>query len=444
VLPRTTATTTEGADDAALRALLDDAEFDAERTIAWTRIAIALTLAGGVWLAAPWIIGTAGHADSTRRLLIAGGTIGGFLALGVASLITVMMRYQSRWLPFLSAAGDAALISTSLWFTLHVQELSGNWLAALPAVLVVPLMLSVGTLRYRPSVQVWATVCFAAGLMAVAVARVAGDAGPPPEPTAVSAITVAPFFTPPANAMRLLLVALIGATTAYVVLRARRLLMRASAETLYRANLSRFLPHDVAPLVAPGADDVWRRGRRQRVAIMFVDLRDSTKIAEDMDPSQLSVFISSFRRRVTRAAKAYPGVIDKFIGDGALIVFGVPEARADDAERAVRCGREILRLVASWNAKRKFDPPVRVGVGIHIGETYCGIVGDEDRLEFTVLGDTVNVAARIEQATKEFNEPLLVSEPVAREAGAANQWREVAREPLRGRLQPLRIFAPQP
>jgi adenylate cyclase len=173
-----------------------------------------------------------------------------------------------------------------------------------------------------------------------------------------------------------------------------------------------------------------------------VDLRGSTKIAEDMDPAQLSVFISSFRRRVTRAVKAYPGVIDKFIGDGAFIVFGIPEPQPGDADRAVRCGREIVRLIANWNAKRRFDPPVRVGVGIHIGEAYCGIVGDEERLEFTVLGDAVNVAARIEQATKEFNEPLLVSEAVARETDAANRWREVTREPLRGRLQPMGIFAP--
>jgi adenylate cyclase len=341
-------------------------------------------------------------------------------------------------------AADAALISASLWATLRIGELSGDWLAALPAMLVLPLMLSVGTLRYRASVQVWAAVCFAVGVGAVVVARGFGGPVPEPAPAAAAPGVITPFFAPAANAMRLLLVALIGATTAYVIMRARRLLVRASAEAVHRASLARFLPHDVTPLLAPGSDRIWRRGRRQRVAIMFVDLRGSTKIAEDMDPARLSVFISSFRRRVTRATKAYPGVIDKFIGDGALILFGVPEPRPDDAERAVQCGREIVRLVASWNAKRHFDPPVRVGVGIHVGETYCGIVGDEERLEFTVLGDAVNVAARIEQATKEFNEPLLVSETVADATRGTMEWREVTREPLRGRLHSIGIFAPRP
>ena len=429
----------ERADEAALRALLEKAELDAERTIAWTRTAIAVTLAGGVWLAAPSLIHTDGGPESTTRLLIAGITLGGFLSLGIASLVATRIRYQPRWLQYVFTAADAALISASLWATLHVSGLRGDWLAALPAILVLPLMFAVGALRYRPLVQAWTTVCFAAGLMAVAAAR--GFGGPVPRLDPATG-DIGQFFAPPANAMRLLLIALIGATTAYVIVRARRLLMRAAAEAVHRANLARFLPHDVAPLIAPGADRIWRRGRRQRVAIMFVDMRGSTKIAEDMDPAQLSVFISAFRRRVTRAAKAYPGVIDKFIGDGALIIFGVPEPRPDDADRAVRCAREILRLVERWNAKRGFDPPVRVGIGIHIGEAYCGIVGDEERLEFTVLGDAVNVAARIEQATKEFNEPLLVSEPVAHESGASNGWREVTRHPLRGKLQPIGILAP--
>jgi adenylate cyclase len=435
----------DASDDPALRALLDKAELDAERTIAWTRIAIAAVLGGGVWLAAPWLIGADGRAESATRLLIAAVTLGGFLVVGVASLITVSTRYQPRWLPFVFTAADAALISISLWAILNASELSGDWLAALPAILVLPLMLAVGALRYRPSVQAWATVCFAAGLMVVAAVRGFGGwmprSGPTPPASAPGEVTL--FFAPAPNAMRLLVIALIGATTAYVIVRARRLLVRASAEAVHRASLARFLPHDVAPLIAPGLDSAWRRGRRQRVAIMFVDLRGSTKIAEDMDPAQLSVFISAFRRRVTRAVKTYPGVIDKFIGDGALIVFGVPEPQPDDAERAVRCGREIVRLVASWNAKRRFDPPVRVGVGIHVGEAYCGIVGDEERLEFTVLGDAVNVAARIEQATKEFNESLLVSEAVAEAAGGSIEWREVTREPLRGRLQPMGIFAPR-
>jgi len=180
------------------------------------------------------------------------------------------------------------------------------------------------------------------------------------------------------------------------MVRARGLLRRAVAEATQRANLARFLPAEVAPLVERLTIAEWRRGRRQTITVLFVDIRDSTALAEDMDPTSLSVLISAFRRRIMRAAQKQRGVIDKFIGDGALVVFGIPDPRPDDARRGLACAREILRLVARWNSKRQLDPPVRVGVGVHSGEAYCGIVGDDARLEFTVLGDMVNVAARIE------------------------------------------------
>ena len=225
------------------------------------------------------------------------------------------------------------------------------------------------------------------------------------------------------------------------MVRARGLLRRAVAEATQRANLARFLPAEVAPLVERLTIAEWRRGRRQTITVLFVDIRDSTALAEDMDPTSLSVLISAFRRRIMRAAQKHGGVIDKFIGDGALVVFGIPDPRPDDAQRGLTCAREILSLVARWNSKRQLDPPVRVGVGLHSGEAYCGIVGDDARLEFTVLGDMVNVAARIEQATKQFRVPMLASEATLRAAGELQSWTEISREPPRGRRRAIGIYA---
>ena len=176
--------------------------------------------------------------------------------------------------------------------------------------------------------------------------------------------------------------------------------------------------------------------------MIFVDIRDSTAIAEHMDPKCLSVFMASFRRRVRRAAEETGGVVDKFIGDGALIVFGVPEPRPDDSVRAIACARKLLHEVDRWNTKRGFVPPVRVGIGVHSGLVYCGLIGDETRLEFTVLGDAVNVASRIEEATKQFGTPLLASEAVLSAARELNRWQVVTIEPLRGRAEAIRILAP--
>jgi Adenylate and Guanylate cyclase catalytic domain len=88
------------------------------------------------------------------------------------------------------------------------------------------------------------------------------------------------------------------------------------------------------------------------------------------------------------------------------VVVGIPQPEPDDARRAILCAREIIRLIARWNAKRGFDPPVRVGIGLHGGEAFCGVLGARERLEFTVLGDVVNVAACMEQVTKRFGTSL--------------------------------------
>ena len=168
-------------------------------------------------------------------------------------------------------------------------------------------------------------------------------------------------------------------------------------------------------------------------------MRDSTARAETLDPRALSVFISSFRRRITHSARAHGGVIDKFVGDGALVVFGVPEPSSNDARRALTFASDLTDRIDRWNRKRCFEPPVRVAMGVHTGDVYCGLVGDESRIEFTVLGDAVNVAARLEDATKRYGRAVLASDAAIAAAGAVG-WAELGSEVLRGRGQETRIM----
>lgn len=220
--------------------------------------------------------------------------------------------------------------------------------------------------------------------------------------------------------------------------------LSAAREAVQRRRLSRFLPLELVSRLADD-DDSLRNGRRQQAVIVFVDMRGSTAIAEQLDPHQLSTFLSAYRRRVMRLARVYGGVVDKFIGDGALIVFGLPEPQHDDAARAVDFACDLVEVIARWNEKGEHAVPVRIGVGIHSGEVFSGIIGEEARYEFTVLGDTVNVAARLEQATKTVGVPILASEAVrAAVQPTATQWREVSREPLRGRRVPMAYYAVQP
>jgi adenylate cyclase len=213
-------------------------------------------------------------------------------------------------------------------------------------------------------------------------------------------------------------------------------------EATRRNRLSRFLPRELVLRLADD-DGSLKAGRRQDAAIVFVDMRGSTALAESLDPHALSEFLSAFRRRVTRLARLRGGVVDKFIGDGALVVFGLPEPRPDDAARALAFARDLVAVIARWSARAARAEPVRIGVGVHYGEVFCGIIGEEARYEFTVLGDAVNVAARLEQATKLHGVPILASEAARRAAGEPEgAWREVDREPLRGRRERMPYYTP--
>jgi adenylate cyclase len=99
--------------------------------------------------------------------------------------------------------------------------------------------------------------------------------------------------------------------------------------------------------------------------------------------------------------------------------------------------------VERWNAKRAFNPPVQIGVGVHFGEVFCGVVGTDERLEFTVLGEPVNIAARIEQATKAVGRDFLASQEAVEAAGEFDSWEEVSREPLRGVSREMVLMAPK-
>jgi adenylate cyclase len=426
----------------AITDLLREAEIEAERTTGWIRIALAIILAASLLASGRFAL-TAGYVSFWGHLGLGALAVGAFLALGIVSLALVRAEAYAPWMAFAFAAGNAVIIVLAVGASLHDNHLGGNWITLAPSLGAAPLILAMGALRYRPGVQLWTTMLLLAGLSVIVTALGASAFLPPAEVAAFAASpAAADLLSLPVNLVRAVMLVLVGATTALVMLRARRLLHRAVTEASERASIARFLPAEVAPLMEGNNLDAWRRGRRQEITVVFVDLRGSTALAEHMDPARLSVFISSFRRRVMQAAGIHGGVVDKFMGDGALLIFGVPQPEPDDARRAILCAREIIRLVARWNAKRRFDPPVRVGIGLHTGEAFCGVLGADERLEFTVLGDVVNVAARMEQMTKRFGTSLVATEATVARAGEAGEWQEAGREAPRGRSGTVRMLVP--
>lgn len=419
--------------------LFREAEVRAERIIGVLRVIVALSLAIIFFLAVIRLAPDIADPVVLRQIVLAVGTMLAYLALGIVSFALAAAGRLSPWMFWLFAAGDVGFVLVSLGIGLSNADVESNFLVAMPAAWLIPMVLAFGALRYDPRLQGLIAVGLVGGLLALAALsgfdfNLAGSA--PPE-----ALTF--FFGPPPNVMRLAMVALAGAVLVIAAGRTRALLQQAIADALRRANLTRYLPPQIADWLAETSAEQARRGRRQPAAVLFVDVRGFTERAERLAPDDIGRFIGEFRRCVAAAVGPHGGVIDKFIGDSVMVVFGVPNPGPNNAADALAAARAILAAIGAWNAERRAADPVQVGIGLHCGEVYCGAIGDDDRLEFTVLGDTVNVAARLEQESKTASAPLLVSEELLNAAGEApgNGWRALPPHTLRGRQRPIRLYA---
>ena len=186
-------------------------------------------------------------------------------------------------------------------------------------------------------------------------------------------------------------------------------------------------------------DDVFT-GERREVTVMFVDIRDFTPFAEANSAEDTVARLNALFEIVVPAVVEAGGHVNKFLGDGALAVFGAPNVLADHADGAVHAAVLIHRLVAE-----RFGGALRIGIGINTGLVIAGTIGGAGKLEFTLIGDTVNVAARVEQLTKTTGDAILLTQQtvdalVARPPGLADRGAHA----LKGKSAPTEVFGLDP
>ena len=182
-------------------------------------------------------------------------------------------------------------------------------------------------------------------------------------------------------------------------------------------------------------------GERREVTILFQDIRGFTSISERSDPADLVDMLNRFLTQMVAAVEAEGGVIRQFTGDGVMALFGAPVAHADDPDRAVRAALGMLRRLEGLNVQLRSTgaAPLRIGVGVHTGEVVVGKIGPDERIEYSVVGDAVNLASRIEGLTKEMNATLLISDTTAARLDAAFTLGRRAVVPIRGKEKPVGI-----
>jgi adenylate cyclase len=183
-------------------------------------------------------------------------------------------------------------------------------------------------------------------------------------------------------------------------------------------------------------------GERKEAAVLFTDIRGFTTLSEKMDPALLFQTLNEYLGVMVNVILKYGGHIDKFMGDGILAVWGVPTANMEDADRAIQCCLAMREALKELNIKfiEKGFQEFHIGMGLHFGPVIAGNIGSNERMEYTILGDTVNTASRIETLTKLVGIDLLVSDSALKNSSGKYSVEDSSGHKVKGRSQTVRVF----
>ncbi len=203
-------------------------------------------------------------------------------------------------------------------------------------------------------------------------------------------------------------------------------------------TLGRHVSRPVAALLVDTSST--QLGEERAITVLFADIRAFTRFSEERSPAGVVAFLNDFLDRAAESVERHGGIVNKFTGDGLMAIFGAPRDDADHAAGAARAAVDIQRDLRAVATERNL-PDLRLGIGLHSGPAVVGLVGSASRSEYTAIGDTVNLAARIEELTKTFDADILLSDATREALGERAVVRSVGEVDIRGRAQPVKLHA---
>lgn len=428
---RILSTSSAGRAMAVVDSLLDDAATKGERAVAWTRIVIGLVVVM-IWPLFVWDELREGRLSTWATFLAA--------PTGVASSFVILRYLRRRRLTLrmqlVSVTLDVVLIAFILLPYPFLPGPTYDNATGLSGMTLMILATVAGGVRLSRRVSVYSAMVNLVLLWTIA----AVDYRLGHHHQLLFDYTLYSIYIVTAGTLAFLAAA-----------RTRELVLGAATQTLAhertRALLGAYVSEEVAE-ASLAQDEIRLGGHRQEVAVLFSDLRGFTTYSEALPPEELVSQLNRYLEVMVACIRAHGGVVDKYIGDAIMAVFGAPTGSHDDAARAMRAATSMRAALVSHNhdRQRRGQPPLAQGVGVHFGAVVAGNVGTSERAAYTVVGDVVNLASRLESATKEQGTDVLFSKALVDAAGRVRgegdlpSVRSLGMLTVRGREQPVEIF----
>ncbi len=214
-----------------------------------------------------------------------------------------------------------------------------------------------------------------------------------------------------------------------------------SSEKRLRSTMSRYMDPGIADqMVANGAEMLG--GKNVHATVLFSDIRSFTTITEQLGAQGTVTLLNEYFTMMVDCIQREEGMLDKFIGDAIMAAFGIPVGHDDDADRALRTAIAMMNELSAWNQLRAREgkPPVEIGIGLNTDQVVSGNIGSKKRMDYTIIGDGVNLAARLESACKQYGAHILISEFTYRALRGTYRLREVDIVVVKGKTQPVSIY----
>jgi adenylate cyclase len=209
-----------------------------------------------------------------------------------------------------------------------------------------------------------------------------------------------------------------------------------------KARLSRFFSPAVVAEIIRHRDEVNLGSSRRRMTVLFSDIRGFTAMSEKMPPEEVAAFLREYLTEMTEAVFRHGGTVDKYVGDAIMALYNVPFEAPDHAARAVRTALEFQRRLRplAERVHATYGSRLRCGVGINTGDAVVGTIGSRQRLEYTAIGDTVNLGSRLEGLTKDFDVPIIIGEATHSEVKDLFETRYLGEVHVRGKEIPVKVY----